>query len=143
MSPLRTLGALSFAAAGLLLACDRTDGTGTPQGAPAARSDKSGVTNMQPVVDTAAVERLASARCNREQSCNKVGAGQTYATRAVCIDQMRGNIANDLNSYKCPRGIDAEHVNHCLLAVENEQCDHPLDTLQRIEKCSTSELCTK
>ncbi|MGH7298596.1 MAG: DUF6184 family natural product biosynthesis lipoprotein, partial [Polyangiaceae bacterium] len=83
------------------------------------------------------------ARCAREQGCSHVGAGTTYATTSVCMDKMRADLANELNSYNCPKGLDSDQVSHCLLAIENEQCDHPLDTIQRIDKCDTSVLCAK
>ncbi len=144
MTILHTMGMLSLAAAGLVVACDRSDDQKyTSRGTPTASSSTAGVTNMQPTVNTTVVDRMASARCARELRCNNVGAGHTYATTGVCVDQMRGSLGNELNTYACPRGIDLDQVNRCLAAIENEQCDHPLDTLQRFDKCASSTLCAK
>jgi hypothetical protein len=30
-----------------------------------------------------------------------------------------------------------------MAALQNEECSHPLDTLQRLEKCRTEALCAK
>ena len=96
-----------------------------------------------PNLDGAVVNELATARCDREQSCNNVGHGQKYASRDVCMDQMRGSLANDLNAANCPSGIDQPAVDKCMAAIRAEDCGHPLDTLARLEKCRTSALCMK
>jgi Family of unknown function (DUF6184) len=124
-------------------ACDRVDPGSSKDRSPPSQMDRSGVTSRQATVDTATVGALATARCNRELSCNNVGSGLKYASRDVCLDDLRGAIANDLNSYTCPGGFDRTGVEHCIAAIENEACDHPLDTIQRIEKCRTDALCAK
>ncbi|MGA7123092.1 MAG: DUF6184 family natural product biosynthesis lipoprotein [Polyangiaceae bacterium] len=93
--------------------------------------------------DAEIVQELAAARCDRERSCNNVGGGQKYASPNVCMDQMRGSIANDLNTYNCPHGIDRNEVDHCVAAIKNEECSHPLDTITRMEKCRTDRMCLK
>ncbi len=101
-----------------------------------------GVANAQKV-DSTVVSRVSAARCDREQTCNNVGAGQKYATRDVCMDQMRGSLANDLNAYECPRGIDEYQLERCMTAIRSEECGHPLDTISRMAKCRTGALCMK
>jgi hypothetical protein len=141
MNMLRTNGTLLLAL--LALGCDRTE-TGNPRdGAPVSQTDKSGVTNRQATVDTATVGQLAMARCDRELLCKNVGGGLKYASRDVCLNEMRGTIANDLNSYTCPGGFDRGQVVRCMAAIKSEECDHPFDTLQRVEKCRTGALCSK
>jgi uncharacterized protein DUF6184 len=101
-----------------------------------------GVTNAQSS-DSAVVSKLATARCDREQGCNNVGAGQKYASHDVCMDQMRGSLANDLNAYDCRGGIDEDQLARCMTAIRNEECSHPLDTISRMDKCRTGALCLK
>jgi hypothetical protein len=131
---------------GLLFACEHTD-RGEAAAAPgtnAVATDRVGATSAQAAsADAAIVQQLSAARCDREQSCNNVGGGQKYATRSVCMEQMRGSIANDLNTYNCPRGIDHDEVDHCVAAIKNEECSHPLDTITRMEKCRTGLMCMK
>jgi hypothetical protein len=136
------MGALSLVTMGLLAACDRNSREGGSYQAPGASSSK-GTTNMQPTVDSATVGRIATSRCDREQMCNNIGGGKAYVTRSACMDQMQGNIANELNSYNCPSGLDAQHVDECLAAISGEKCDHPLDTLSRVDKCRTGALCAR
>jgi hypothetical protein len=94
-------------------------------------------------VDAHIVDRLSSARCDRETTCNNIGAGHKYASREVCMDQIRGDLGNDLNTYNCPRGIDEGAVDQCMGAIRAEDCGHPLDTLSRVEKCRTGAMCLK
>jgi len=42
----------------------------------------------------------------------------------VCMNLMRGEIGNDLNTDNGPRGIDSPQVERCSAAIRNEQCDH-------------------
>jgi hypothetical protein len=131
---------LTLAMFGCILACDHP---ATHDSTPDVRSPPSGVTNVQARGNGEMVDALASARCDREVGCKNVGAGQKYASRDVCLDQMRGSIGNDLNPQNCPLGLDRSHFDACLAAVRAEQCDRPLDTLARVQECRTSDMCLK
>jgi hypothetical protein len=131
---IRAMCVSSFVSTGLLIAC------GGSNQAPAVSG--TGVTSAQ-TADSAIVSKLAAARCDREQTCDDVGAGKKYVSRDVCMDQMRGSLANDLNAYDCPRGIDESQLDRCMTAIRSEECSHPLDTLSRMEKCRTGALCMK
>jgi hypothetical protein len=132
---IRAACGLSLVAGGFLVAC------GGSNREPVAASG-TGVTNAQNA-DSAIVGKLAAARCDREQSCNNVGAGAKFVSRDVCMDDMRGSLANDLNTYNCPRGIDEGQLDRCMTAIRNEECGHPLDTITRMDKCRTGTLCLK
>jgi hypothetical protein len=139
MNILRSMYVLPFTLTGLLLACG-----GANQGPPVSgTSEGPGVTSAQSGSDMAVVDRLAAARCDQEQGCNNVGPGDKYASRNVCMEQIHGSIANDLNAYKCPRGLDSDGVNRCMAAIQSEECNHPFDTLTRYDKCRTGALCMK
>lgn len=125
-----------MASTGVLLACGGSNANTQPE------YPGSGVTNAQKV-DSSVVNRLSEARCDREQTCNNVGAGQKYASRGVCMDQMRGSLANDLNAYNCPRGIDDAQLDQCMTSIRGEECGHPFDSLSRMEKCRTGAICMK
>lgn len=107
--------------------------TGTPE--------SPGVTAPQKGADLAIVDRLAEARCDQEQGCNNIGPGAKFASRSVCTEQIHGSIANDLNAYNCPRGLNREGVDRCMAAIKSEECSHPFDTLTRYDKCRTGALC--
>lgn len=138
MNPLRTIYGLALTTAGLLYACGGANqGTavhGTPEG-------QTAITSAQQNADATVVDRLTEARCDQEQGCKNVGPDAKYASRKVCTDQIRGSIGNDLNAYKCPRGIDRDAVDRCMMAIKSEECSHPFDTLTRYDKCRTGALC--
>ena len=103
-----------------------------------------GATNVQPGSAAMVVERLATARCSREQTCDNIGGGRKYASHRVCMEQLRGGIENDLNPYQCPGGIDELAVQACLSAVSAEECGaHPIEAITRMEKCRNGALCRK
>jgi hypothetical protein len=140
MNILRAKYTLPLAITGLLFACGGANqgpavtGTAEPPASP---------TGSQKGADTAVVDRLAEARCDQEQGCKNIGPSAKYVSRAVCMDQLRGSIANDLNTYNCPGGLDSAGVDRCMAAIKSEECNHPFDTLTRYDKCRTGALCMK
>ena len=151
MKTLRPLYVLSLTTLGPLLACGasqeppNTASSADTQPAPIAGTSVEshpGVTSAQSF-DKSVVHQLASARCDQEQTCNNIGPKAKFASREVCMDQMKGSMGNDLNAYNCPRGIDRDGSNRCMAAVTSEECSHPFDTLTRYDKCRTGALCLK
>jgi hypothetical protein len=144
MKTLHMMVAVSLVSAGALVAgCEHTDDRRAVNSEPArATTRPMGVTNLQS--DTSSVvTRLSDARCNREEACNNVGDGKKYASRRVCLDQMRGSIANDLNAYQCP-GIDEAAVEKCQVAIRSEECGaHPFEEIARMDKCRSGQMCKK
>jgi hypothetical protein len=130
----RTIPSIAFAFV-LLAACDHQDSSGTT----AARTTSG--TQLAAPVDAHAIDAIAGARCDREQTCNNVGVDKTYATRDVCIQRLRADDQNDLTNASCPNGISRVALDKCLGDVRGERCDHPLDTLSRLSSCSKSSLC--
>jgi hypothetical protein len=140
MNPFKTMLAPCLTVAGFLAACGGANQGPAIAGTPASQTS---VTSAQNKDDAAVVERLAGARCDQEEECNNVGAGAKYASRAVCMDQLRGSIGNDLNAYNCPAGLAIDAVDRCTAAIKSEECSHPFDTLTRYDKCRTGALCMK
>jgi hypothetical protein len=145
MKTLRRIVAVSLVSAGALVAgCEHTDDRHAANSAPArATTRPTGVTNAQ-AGTSPVVNRLSDARCDREQACDNIGDGKKYASRRVCLDEMRGNIANDLNAYQCPGGIDEAAVRECQMAIRNEECGvHPFEAITRMDKCRSGPMCKK
>jgi uncharacterized protein DUF6184 len=134
MKTLRMAVAAFLASTGTLaLGCEHTEDRNVTSDPPPA-----------PTRDASVVDRLSNARCDREAACDNVGDGKKYASRQVCLDKMRGGIANDINSYQCPRGIDGTAVQECLAAIGNEECGaHPIEAITRMDKCRSGAMCMK
>lgn len=88
-----------------------------------------------------AVSNIASARCEREQRCNNVGAGKRYESLSACRTEVRASFSDDLNPSECRAGVDRGELRECLEEVRNENCGNPVDTLERVVACRTSDLC--
>jgi hypothetical protein len=133
MMNLKTASIATFATFALLAGCDSTP-TPTPP------TTTGGAIAAAPV-DRRAIDEVAHARCEREATCNNIGVGKSYATTDVCIEKLRADSENDLTNASCPRGIPRGALDKCLADVRGERCDHPLDTLSRLNACSKSSLC--
>jgi len=140
-----TLLAVSMTTAGVLaVGCAHNDDNTVASSPDSHRSPTQsvGVTNQQARNVGGTVDRLTAARCDREQACNNIGDGKKYSSRHVCMDQVHGSIANDVNSYECPSGLDDSAVNQCLNATTNEECGvHPMEALSRLDKCRSGSMC--
>jgi hypothetical protein len=145
MKAIRTL-ALGFFATTAVLACaegTQSSGARTPETPVAGSEAPAGVTQAQNAVDERVADKLASARCDREQKCDQIGQGRKYATREVCQTQLRSDTMSDLNAKNCPRGLDQGAVDHCLSAIQAEPCTLSVDTFARIADCRAGAICMK
>ncbi|MBX3234268.1 MAG: hypothetical protein KIT84_04225 [Labilithrix sp.] len=95
------------------------------------------------LANTTAVSRIADGRCTRELACNNVGVEKRYATHDACVQQMRQDMVEDLGVAQCPAGIDAKELDECLSEIRAESCNNPLDKLERLAACRSSDLCVK
>lgn len=130
-------------AVGLLavLGCDRDRGRGVTTRTE-EQTGTATVTGAQ-VANTAAIDRVVAARCERESSCRNIGPDKQHATPQACTDKLRADMKDDLNTRDCPAGIDQKELNECLEAIRKEDCNNPIDTIGRLAACRTSDLCLK
>jgi Family of unknown function (DUF6184) len=111
---------------------------------PSAVEPRPGVTSMQKDAGyDAVVERLAAARCDQEQSCGNVGPHVLFASRQACLDELRGNVRDDLQSFDCPLRLDPTRFEACAGAVSVAKCGRPFETLARYRKCHAAATCIK
>lgn len=88
-----------------------------------------------------ALGSIAEARCEREQRCDRIGAGKRYESLQVCRTVVRNDLSSRLNPADCNRGIDRSELSECMAEARNEDCGNPIDTLERIVACRASDLC--
>jgi len=110
----------------------------TPEGHETPAAVNSGAVTM---AFNEALDGIASARCEREQRCNNVGSGKRYESLGACRAAVRASFADDLNPSDCRAGIDRSELRECLQEVRSESCGNPVDTLERVVACRTSDLC--
>ena len=99
------------------------------------------VTSTYLVANDQAIKDITTARCDREFSCNNVGAGHSWDTYDACQREIFQNTRVSLRAESCPNGIDGTNLTTCLQDIRNERCGNPLDTLGRLTACRTGRLC--
>jgi Family of unknown function (DUF6184) len=87
------------------------------------------------------VHEISTARCEREQTCGNVGAGKTYESTDQCVTKLDADGYADLNSADCKAGIDRTQLDKCLSAIKAEECNSPMDSLERVVDCRSTALC--
>lgn len=97
--------------------------------------------NVGKLGNDVAIRRIVEARCARETTCMNVGAGKHYASSDACMNNIRGDMKDDLNANECPHGIDSKELDECLAAIKAESCNNPIEKLSRVAACRTSDLC--
>ncbi len=120
---------------------------GDKSGAPAPR-DRIGVTTVTgadvgSLTNDLAIERIVIARCARETACNNVGPDKHFVDHELCARQLHAKVGDDLRPAECPRGIDADALDKCMDAIRTESCNNPIETIQRLAACRTSDMCLK
>lgn len=95
------------------------------------------------VQNDTAVARIADARCARELACENIGVAKAYTSHDACAQQIRLDLSDDLRVDMCPRGIDQRELDECLAAIKAEGCNNPIEKIERLAACRTSELCRK
>jgi hypothetical protein len=95
------------------------------------------------LTNEAAVGWIVEARCTREATCNNVGADKRYGNRDSCVSKLRADMKDDLNTRDCPKGIDRKELDECLAEIRTEGCNNPIEKIERLAACRTSDLCLK
>lgn len=93
------------------------------------------------VGNQSALDRIVTARCAREATCDNIGADKKYASTQECADKIKADMRDDLNAKECPSGIEQGALDKCLEAVRTEHCGNPIDVISRLATCRTGELC--
>lgn len=86
-------------------------------------------------------EKIAQARCEREQRCGNVGAGKEYSSMSACVQKTSADWRDDLNAYECPEGVVDKELSECLEEVRNEDCENPFDKLGSVVACRAGDIC--
>lgn len=87
------------------------------------------------------INRLSSARCEREQACGNVGPGKSYESNNECVTKLDADGYAELNSADCKAGLDNAQFDKCLQAIHAEECNSPIASLERLTDCRSSALC--
>ena len=76
-----------------------------------------------PLSVAGALNILATARCEREQACGRVGPGKTYRDVDSCERSTLQAHANDVVLLQCKGGVDGKRLGGCAAKWITTQCE--------------------
>lgn len=130
-------GALLCCALVAMTSCER-NGEGRDSRAGVAEITGAGARML--MNDDAAM-RLANARCDRENACDKIGAFRRFTDRDACVRELFQEAHADVVPEACPAGVDETKLARCLAAVQSQPCDDARATVDEPASCRRDELC--
>jgi hypothetical protein len=86
-----------------------------------------------------AAERVANARCDREQRCKDIGESKTYSDRNHCMTVMKNEAMKDFSD--CRTGVDQKDLRQCLTEIGNEDCNGLFSGFAEFKACGMDDLC--
>ncbi len=89
------------------------------------------------------IAAIATERGDREQRCNRIGPDGRYESLDACFRKLNDAAYDSLGPGQCRSGFDQTALTECLQAIRNEDCNSPLDTLERVAACRSSALCAE
>lgn len=90
--------------------------------------------------DDAAMQ-LTNARCQRESSCDNIGAARRFSDPDVCRRSLFPETMAAISPEACPAGIDERKLSLCLASVRNQPCEDQALTVDDSPSCRRSDLC--
>ena len=90
-----------------------------------------------------AVMRIATARCERELGCNKIGQGRAYEDLPTCLERLGTLMDEEVGRNTCPGGVDELGVSSCLFDIQRTPCGGELEQRTNLPSCTKSTLCLR
>lgn len=135
---------VSIAVVTSVAACAATQGNAPAVTEPVPGTESAdGVTLQQRVADATVVDRIATARCDREESCARIGTGALYRNREACERDAHAIVSRDISPDRCPGGVGEVALDRCIKSIELGACDRPGQEYGRTSHCQLSSLCMK
>ena len=125
-------------AAGLLVACDATFGTGLGMKSSTTTTTSAAV---PAVTNERAIEEITNARCARAFSCDNIGAGRVWHDYDACTRDSRLAMRDMLVGQMCTDGVNSAELASCLSEMRNAQCTQPQGAAEHFEACANAKLC--
>jgi hypothetical protein len=143
MNTIHPASAFAAVVLGISVACCAPPESASSQPVVPGTERELGVTSEQAVADAEVVARIAAARCDRSQSCDRIGRGANYRDRDDCMTQARELVSSQLNASHCPGGIGEVGVSRCVSSLHNGECDMPGEMYGNTSHCEMNLMCLK
>lgn len=95
-------------------------------------------TSSKVVRTDAAIQKIASTRCDREIACANVGEAKRWNDRDACLAELGHP---DLKTHPCPQGVTHPRLDECLADIGKRSCSNALDQVDSISSCERKALC--
>jgi hypothetical protein len=89
------------------------------------------------------VARIATARCDRELGCGKIGTGKRFEDQPSCLAEMGELADEEAGPTTCPFGVNALEETRCLLDIALTACGGELERAPNIASCTKVVLCNR
>jgi len=120
-----------------------TGSTTTTGGSMGGPSDTTGGgVQASPIRYEMAGVRITGARCDHVMTCKQIGPAKRFATHEICKQDQSKKTADDLKSTNCPNGFDSDKLSSCLAAIAQQDCSNLIVSLQNVDACKPSILCS-
>lgn len=110
-----------LAVSALVLGCTRDRASIAPTRPARAQSPPTARGGGPPTLESA-IDRLGTARCDREARCGRLGSEGSYDTRDQCLSADLMSRLDALDPATCPNGIDPEILESCIEAMHSGVC---------------------
>ncbi len=98
-------------------------------------------TGAQMIMNDDAAMLLTNARCQRESSCDNIGATRRFRDPDACRRSLFAETLATVSPQACPVGVDERKLALCLGSVRNQPCEDQDASPEESPACRRSELC--
>jgi hypothetical protein len=110
--------------------------------APESRAGVTEITVARMIMNDDAAMKLANARCEREDACDKVGAFRRFTSQDACVRELFAEAHAAVVPEACPAGVDEGRLSRCLAEIQSQPCEGLRATITEPASCSRDALCT-
>ncbi|MCC6557457.1 MAG: hypothetical protein IT372_31285 [Polyangiaceae bacterium] len=115
---------------------------GAQQQAPGAQQQAEGGAQQQAQSPTQLQDRIASARCQREQRCGNLGTGKPYENMEACMNATRTRWRGELTALQCPGAQPKQDkLDECVKEIQDKACGESFQSLSDVKECQATEVC--
>ena len=108
---------------------------------PRVRVGQTVTTGARMLMNDDAAMMLTNARCQRESSCDNIGATRRFSDPDACRRSLFNATQATISPQACPVGVDEAKLSLCVTSVRNQPCDDPDASPDESPACRRSELC--
>jgi hypothetical protein len=87
-----------------------------------------------------AMWNIATARCDHELVCQRIGPSHKYKTREQCVAAVQKDNGGNFTAQSCPNGVSQLGLTDCVRAIRQEACDGR--SIERKNACLAEKFCT-